>query len=96
MIGVDREEEEIEIDADDEVDAVTVARLALLRFPGTLPMREMEKAHFRRRFEQRWQPVFSPEQRTWTRSDTPGEQYREGVPWPHDIHCKPIAIWVVV
>lgn len=48
IIGVDIEEDELEMGAD-----VAATRFALPRFPGTLPIREMEKAHLRRRFEQR-------------------------------------------
>lgn len=48
IIGVVIEEDELEMGAD-----VAVTRFALLRFPGTLPIREMEKAHLSRRFKQR-------------------------------------------
>lgn len=48
IIGVVIEEDELEMGAD-----VAATRFALLRLPGTLPIREMEKAHLSRRFEQR-------------------------------------------
>jgi hypothetical protein len=54
MAGVIMEEDEVEMGADDVVGiAAAATRLALLRFPGTLPIRDMEKTHLRRRFEHR-------------------------------------------
>jgi hypothetical protein len=52
MTGVVMDEDTVEMGA--EVDAAAAAtRLALLRFPGTLPIREIEKAHLRWRFPHR-------------------------------------------
>lgn len=82
--GRDVEEVESTVDEDDEAASAAAAaasRFALLLFPGTLPILEIEKMHTNPRLAHRWHPDFSPEQRTYRQTSD-------------DLEHTPADIWV--